>query len=178
MCIRDRIFHIFSYIRRVRSFLRGFYAGFTNQLVHRVQTGKRIARVVELSFVDRLQIVLDVLARQRRATEHYGRLDAALVHQLEVLAHDERRLHEQTTHADRVRTVFVVRLQDRLNRLLDAEIEDLVAVVRQDDVDEVLADIVNVAFDGGEHHRSLRRRAALLLQERLEKTYGGFHRFG
>ena len=68
--------------------------------------------------------------------------------------------------------------KNRFNRLLDAEVQDLVAVVRQDDVDEVLADVVNVAFDGREHHRALRRRAALLLHERLEKTHRGFHRFG
>ena len=32
------------------------------------------------------------------------------------------------------------------------EIEDLVAIVGQDDIDQVLADVVDVALDGSEHH--------------------------
>ena len=34
---------------------------------------------------------------------------------------------------------------------LDAEVDDLVAVVGQDDVDQVLPDVVDVALDGGQH---------------------------
>ena len=37
-------------------------------------------------------------------------------------------------------------LEDRADRLLDAEIDDPVAVVGEDDVDEVLADVVDVAL--------------------------------
>ena len=62
--------------------------------------------------------------------------------------------------------------------LLDAEIDHLVAVVGQDDVDQVLADVVDVALDGRQHQRAFRSRAALLLHERFEKTHCRFHRFG
>ena len=41
------------------------------------------------------------------------------------------------------------------DRLLDAEVDDRVAVVGQDDVDEVLADVVDVALDRGQHDRAL-----------------------
>ena len=46
-------------------------------------------------------------------------------------------------------------LDDRRDRLLDAEVDDVVAVVGQDDVDQVLADVVHVALDRGQHDRAL-----------------------
>src|SRR3712207_8909601 len=61
------------------------------------------------------------------------------------------------------RSVLLVSLKDGIDRLLDAEVDDAVAVVRQDDVHEVLADVVNVALDGGEHHRALRDRKSTRL---------------
>ena len=77
---------------------------------------------------------------------------------LEVLAHDQRALHEQAAHADGV-GVDLLGLGDHLgDRHLDAEVVHLVAVVGEDDVDEVLADVVDVALDGGEHDPALRRR--------------------
>ncbi len=44
-----------------------------------------------------------------------------------------------------------------VERLLDAEVDHPVAVVGQDDVDQVLADVVDVALDRGEHDRALLR---------------------
>ena len=43
----------------------------------------------------------------------------------------------------------------RVDRLLDAEVVDLVAVVREDDVHEVLADVVDVALHRGEDDLAL-----------------------
>src|SRR3989440_5754124 len=64
-----------------------------------------------------------------------------------------------------------------LDGLLDAEVDDAVAVVGEDDVNEVLADVVHVALDGCEHHRPLRRRAALLLHEGFEEAHSRLHHF-
>ena len=65
------------------------------------------------------------------------------------------RLHEQAAHADRV-GLDLDRLVDHLgDRDLDAEVVHLVAVVGEDDVDEVLADVVHVALHGGEHDAAL-----------------------
>ena len=61
---------------------------------------------------------------------------------------------------------------------LDAEVVDLVAVVRADDVDEVLADVVHVALDGGDDELALARRAADALHVRLEVGDGRLHRLG
>ena len=68
-------------------------------------------------------------------------------------------------------------LQDRGDRLLDAEVDDLVAVVGQDDVDEVLADVVDVALDRGQHDGAL-ALVVDLLHVRLEVGHRGLHHLG
>ena len=96
----------------------------------------------------------------------------------EVLLHDDRRLHEQPGHADDVGAVLLGGLEDRGDRLLDAEVDDRVAVVGQDDVDEVLADVVDVALDGGQDDLALALLALDLLHVRLEVGDGGLHDLG
>ena len=46
---------------------------------------------------------------------------------------------------------------DRVGRLLDPQVDHLVAIVGQDDVHQVLADIVDVAFHRGQHKSPLLR---------------------
>ncbi len=60
---------------------------------------------------------------------------------------------------------------------LDAEVADLVAVVGEDDVDQVLADVVHVALDGGEHDAALAAGVGLL-HVRLEVGDRGLHGLG
>ncbi len=60
--------------------------------------------------------------------------------------------------------------------LLDAEVHHCVAVVRQDDVDEVLADVVDVALDGGKDDGAAGGGVGLL-HELFEMTDCGLHRF-
>ena len=69
----------------------------------------------------------------------------------------------------------VVRSDQLLRRHLDPEVDDPVPVVRQDDLDEVLADVVHVALHGGEHDRAPGRRLGLL-HEPLEVRDRGLHR--
>ena len=69
------------------------------------------------------------------------------------------------------------RLDQRLGRHLDAEVHHLEAVVRQDDVHQVLADVVHVALDRREEHFSA-RGAAHLVHVRLEERDRRFHRLG
>jgi hypothetical protein len=56
---------------------------------------------------------------------------------------------------------------DGVSGLLDAEIDYLEAVVRQNNVDQILADVVNVAFHRRKDDSSL-LRAGLLFHLRLE----------
>ncbi len=47
-------------------------------------------------------------------------------------------------------------LEDFFARDHDAQVDDLVVVAGEDDADDVLADVVHVALDGGEHDFPLR----------------------
>ena len=64
-------------------------------------------------------------------------------------------LHQQAGEADGVGVHFLGLGDDVVDGLLDAEVVDGVAVVGEDDVDEVLADVVDVALDGREDDLAL-----------------------
>jgi hypothetical protein len=68
-------------------------------------------------------------------------------------------------------------LHDVVDRLLDAEVVNGVAVVGQDDVDEVFADVVHVALDGGQHDFAL-GLALDFFHVRLEMSHRRLHRLG
>src|SRR5262245_27374701 len=148
------------------------------QLVHDVQASERVGAVVDRArSVGAAQVVLDVGAVQRRTAADDRRGDAALAHQFEVHLHHVGRLDQQTAHADRVGALGARRLEDPLDRHLDAEVDDAVAVVADDDVDEVLADVVHVAAHGGDHERAL-LLALDALHELLQVVDRGLHRLG
>ena len=88
-----------------------------------------------------------------------------------------RALHQQPGEADGIRLVLAVRLDQLIRRHLDAQIDHVVAVVAENDLDQVLADIVDVALHGGEHDLAARRGVGLL-HELFEMVDGGLHRFG
>ncbi len=121
----------------------------------------------------------DSLASGRGAAEYDGVPlgDPPRVHLLKVLLHDHRALDEQPGHADDVGAVLVGGLEDRVDRLLDPDVDHGITVVRQDDVDEVLADVVHIALDGGEHDRAL-TRAVGLLHVGFEVRDGRLHHLG
>ena len=120
--------------------------------------------------------MLDVGARQRRAAEEHGHVGKPeRVHLGQVLAHDDRALHEQAAHADRVGLDLLRLVDERLQRRLDPDVVHLVAVVREDDVDEVLADVVHVTLDRADHERAL-AAGVVLLHVRLEVRDGSLHR--
>ena len=60
---------------------------------------------------------------------------------------------------------------------LDAEVDDLVAIVGQNNVDEVLADVVDVTLHGGEHDPAATTLVGLF-HEGLEVGHGHLHRLG
>ena len=84
---------------------------------------------------------------------------------------------EQRREPDRGRLVLLGGVEDRLDRHLLAEIDDRVAVVREDRVDERLADVVHVAEHGREHDRAL-RVALDLVEVFLELRDGLLHHLG
>ena len=46
-------------------------------------------------------------------------------------------------------------LDDRLDRLFDAEIDDFIAVIGEDDVNQVFADVMHIAFHRGDQELGL-----------------------
>ena len=106
-----------------------------------------------------------------------GKLHAARVLLLDADRHLFARRHEQRREPDRVGLDFDGLLENHVHRHLLAEIVHGVAVVRENRVDEILADVVHVAEDGREHDGTL-GRALLLLEKLLEMRDGLLHHFG
>ncbi len=79
--------------------------------------------------------------------------------------------------ADRVRLVLAVRADQIFGRNFDAEIDHVVAVVLENDLDQILADVVHVALHRGEHHLGALFGVGLL-HELFEMVDGGLHGFG
>ncbi len=86
-----------------------------------------------------------------------GRLEVLRGHH-----HLLRRLDEKPREADRIRAVSVAGGDQLLGRDLDAKIDDPIAVVGKNDLDEVLADVVDIALDGGQDDGGPGGRARLL----------------
>src|SRR6478672_1504955 len=71
--------------------------------------------------------------------------------------------------------MFSAGVEDAVDCLLDTEIENFVTIVRKNDVDKVLADVVNVTFDGCQNHLAFCSSTPLLFHEGLKKTHCGLH---
>ena len=54
-------------------------------------------------------------------------------------------------------------IHDRFHRHITAQVDDLKAIILQDDPDDVLADVVDIALDGGNDDASLAGAALALL---------------
>ena len=63
------------------------------------------------------------------------------------------------------------------NRLFDAQVNHVVAVVGQDNVHEVFPDIVDVSFDCGQDDFAFGGGVVGSLHELFKVGYGCFHRF-
>ena len=88
-----------------------------------------------------------------------------------------RAFHQQAGKADGVGLMLLVRADQIFGRNFDAEIHHVVAVVFQDDLDEIFADVVDVALHRGENHLGALFGVGFL-HELLEMIDGGLHRFG
>ena len=88
----------------------------------------------------------------RRSADQQWQLEALARH----LGSDEAHLVEarrnQAGEPDDVHVLGLRRLQDAGGGRHHAEIDDLVVVALEHDADDVLADVVDIALDGGEQH--------------------------
>ena len=154
--------------RQVRPFV-----GFLNRVRQR-QAGHGVRGVGHQPVVLRRDAQAGEAVGERRAADqhrHRHAIGAEVAHRLH---HHLRRLHQQARQPDDVRAVLPVGFYQVLRRHLDAQVDDLVAVVGQDDFDQVLADVVNVALDRCQHHAAL-EGAFDALHVRLQVVDGELH---
>ena len=147
------------------------------QVAHDVKASKSIFGVEDCRRVLAAQIVLNVLAGERGAAADDGNLGVDLLQILDDVLHLEGGFDEEAGKADSVSVVLVSGLDDGGGGLLDAEVDDLVAVVGEDDVDKIFTNVVHVAFDGGEDNGSL-LVALGLLHLGLKVSDSGLHGCG
>ena len=145
------------------------------QLVREVEAVHRVLGIERHPAVFRGDAGGGEFFRERRAADEQGNLDAR---RLEILrGHDHllRGLDEQSRQAEGVRLVGVIRGDEVFRRHFDAEVDHAIAVVAEDDLDEVLADVVDVTLHGGQHHHAA-RGGLRLLHVRLEVRDRRLHR--
>ena len=149
-----------------------------NQRFHQGQAFKSIARVAHGAIEHGSKVVFNEGAGQGSTTENNGplRAQAAVLELFEVLFHHHGALDQQTTHADDISIVLFSCLDNLVDGFLDADVDDVITVVGQDDVDQVLTDVVHIATDGGQNDGSLASFVALF-HVRLEQCNGRLHDF-
>ena len=118
------------------------------------------ARIVDIDRLPAPVVRMDLYRRmdaaRGRAADQQRQLEALALHLGRDMAHLVERRRDQAGEADDVRLLAARRLQDFRRRHHDAEIDHLVVVALQHDADDVLADVVHVAFDGRHHDLAVR----------------------
>jgi hypothetical protein len=121
-----------------------------------------------------------VLLRGRGTADQERQSEPAPLHLTRHVDHLVERWSDQAREPDEITAFSERRLEDSVARNHHAEVDHLVVVAAQHDPDDVLADVVDVSLDRGEHDLAARApvtpRPFLLLHERLEIPNGALHR--
>ena len=150
--------------------------GMPGQLIHDPKAAESILTVKNgPGGVRPPEIVFHITTVKRGPSANHRNRYSPARELLQILFHHHGRLHQKSGESDRVRPVFLNRLQNALHRLLDPEVKDTVAVVGENDIDQILADVVHIAAHGSQHHRPFLRSFAAL-HELLQITHRGLHR--
>ena len=102
------------------------------------------------------------------AADEQRQLEALALHLAGHVHHLVERGRDEAAEADEVGLLSLGALEDFFARDHDAQVDDLVVVAGEDDADDVLADVVDVALDGGEKDFALR------LDDLAGGGHGGF----
>ena len=119
-----------------------------------------------------------VFATGRRPADEQRQIKSPSVHLLRNVAHFVERRRDQPAETNHVHVFLAGGLQNLVARHHHAKVDDLVVVAAQHHADDVFADVVHVALDGGHEDFTARRRAGLgllLLHERLQISDCFFH---
>ncbi len=91
------------------------------------------------------------------AADEQRNIEALPLHLGGDVAHFVERRRDQARQSDDIGLLLDRGFEDFLHRHHDAKIDHVVVVALEHDADDVLADIVDVALDGGEHDLAIRR---------------------
>ena len=105
------------------------------------------------------------------SADEQRQLEALALHLVGDVDHLVERWGDEAAEADHVGLLGLGALEDFFAGDHDAEVDDFVVVAGEDDADDVLADVVDVAFDGGEEDLALR------LDDLAGGGHGGFFGF-
>ena len=74
--------------------------------------------------------------------------------------------------------MFLLCSNDGPNILFDPQIDHLIAIIGENDVNKIFADVMYVSFNGSDQEFCLRRSLSIsFLHVRFEKSHSGFHCF-
>ncbi len=130
-----------------------FFRG--HQRIHKMQVSKGVFTVNYLPVVHILAVLMYKLRRQRRPTQNYGHINAMLIKSRQVVLHKGSGFYQQTAHRNAVCIVFLIGRDDIIHRLLNADVDHLIAVVREDNIDQVFTNVMHIALDRGDDDRTL-----------------------
>ena len=120
---------------------------------------------------------MDKTGGQGGTTENHRHLDTDLIEGLEVVLHEGGGFNQQATHGNAVGLMLLLGFDDGLDILFDAEIDDLIAIVCQDNIDKVLADVMHIPLHCGDQEFTLATRCShaigsdLFVHVRLQKSH-------
>src|SRR5690554_896473 len=125
-----------------------------------------------------LDVLGERLIERRTAHEHDHIVTQALIlKRLDHHLHVRHRRRQQRAHAQDVGVVLADSRDELVRAGVDPQINDFEARALHHHGDQVLADIVDVALDGADHHRADLRRAGFDKQ-RAQHRHTGLHRLG
>ena len=127
-----------------------------HHLIHQVQAIKSIPRIGNTAgSIGTHAIIFHVIAGQCRTAQQHGNIHALARHFFQVFAHDDGGFHQQTRHADGMRLMFARSIYNFNQRHFDAQIDHAIAVIGQDDIHQILADIMHITLHRAEHDGAL-----------------------
>ena len=152
-----------------------------DERIHRLEAFEGVFAVEHAGAVHLVAIhkadALAVLPINRRTTDHHRERQATLVELLDHNGHLLGRADQQRRQTNGIGTHFERFFNDGIDRDLLAQVIDGVAVVGQNRIDQVFADVVHVAIDRGEDHFAL-AGAFEPVEVMLEVRHGLLHDLG
>ena len=147
------------------------------KLIHQAQAGHGVLGVADGGGVLRRDFQAREFFGKRRAAYEQRNVNAGFAQIGGGDDHLLRAFYQQAGKADGVGLMFAMGANQFLGRNFDAEVDHVVAVIFQNDLDEIFADVVDVALHRGEHYFGALFGVGFL-HELFEMADGGFHGFG